>query len=397
MSTRPRPRPPRFALVGGGTGGHIYPALAVAEELRRLSPGSPLLFIGGDRMERTVVPEAGLPFRGISVHGLAGRGLAAWARRLRSVTELAIGLPLWQSLIILRQFRPDVVIGTGGYVCGPVLLAARLLRCPAIALEGNRTPGLTTRLICRLVPVMAVAWPELVSYFQERVGSQTRVVLTGFPVRPSVLAPGRAQAAAALGLDPARPVLLVLGGSLGSQRINETLCTALLVLARSQPRARELQVLHVIGPGRQPPTPAAEMQAAIPGYRAISYLRDDYPHALAAADLVIARAGASTIAELLARRLPAVLIPWAAASSGEQVQNAEPLARHGAAVVIPEAELTAESLARLVAELLWNGERRELMAQAAALLGRPDAATRVAQLALELAGRGDQSSGGRSA
>ncbi len=128
-------------LAAGGTGGHVYPALAVAAELKRLRPEVRLLFIGGDRMEAQVVPAAGIRFHGISVHGLAGRGLSGLARRARSAAELALGIPVIQSRRILREFMPQVVIGTGGYASGPVLYAAKLMHIPSIALEGNRAPG----------------------------------------------------------------------------------------------------------------------------------------------------------------------------------------------------------------------------------------------------------------
>ena len=385
MKRRPDTPASRFALVGGGTGGHVYPALAVAEELKRLVPQAKLLFIGGDRLERRVVPAAGLPFRAISVHGLAGRGLSAWARRVRSAAELLIGLPLWQSLLILRRFRPQAVIGTGGYVSGPVILAARLMRIPCLAVEGNRTPGLTSRIVSRMVQVMAVAWPDLAPFFEARMRRDARVVVTGMPVRSALLELTRKQGAAALGFDPARPILLVLGGSLGSQRINKAVTGALRVLENVEANTRDLQVLHMVGPERLPGVSQEEMQALVPGYRAVRYLDQDYPHAIAAADLVVARAGASTVAEVIARHLPSVLVPWAAASTGEQVRNAEPLARSGAAVVIPDPELTPQRLAQALSEILWDRERRERMSQAAALLGHADAAARVAELALGLA------------
>ncbi len=378
--------PRRFALVGGGTGGHVYPALAVAEEIRRLLPDARLLFIGGDRIEARVVPSAGYPFRAISVHGLAGRGLRAWGRRVRSLCELAVGLPLWQSLAVLRGFRPQVVIGTGGYVSGPVILAARLRRIPTIAVEGNRTPGLTSRLVARMVDVMAVGWRDLAAFFEDRVRRDAAVAVTGMPVRAALVAASRERGAAEIGFDPARPILLALGGSLGSRRLNEALLEALGILSQQEARARDLQVLHMLGPGREVRTVQRDMQSLIPSYRAVKYLDDDYAHAFAAADVVLARAGASTVAEVIACRKPSILAPWAGASSGEQVKNAEPLARSGAAVVIPDEELTAERLAEALL-LLWDRERRERMSQAAALLGQPDGAARVAELALELAAR----------
>jgi UDP-N-acetylglucosamine--N-acetylmuramyl-(pentapeptide) pyrophosphoryl-undecaprenol N-acetylglucosamine transferase len=364
----------------------VYPALAVAGELRRKCPEARLLFIGGDRLEARLAPAAKIPFSAISVHGLAGRGVSAWARRARAMAELAVGLPLWQSISRLRRFRPQVVIGTGGYVSGPVLLAARLLRIPSLALEGNRTPGLTSRLVARMVSVMAVAWPDQAAFFQQRVRRQARVVVTGLPVRRELLETSREAGAAALGLDPSLLTLLVLGGSLGSQRISEAAVGALRAISARKGRWEGLQVVHVVGQRRVPVPGSAGVEALVPGYRAVPYLEELW-NALAAADLVIGRAGASTVAELVARGLPAILIPWSGASTGEQELNAMPLAKAGAAIVIPDEQLTAERLAVLLEDLLLDAGKRQMMSRASKLLGRPEAAERVTELALELIAR----------
>ena len=408
-----------MVLAGGGTGGHVYPALAIASAIRALRPAADILYIGGDRMEATIVPQAGLPFRSIAVHGIAGDIPAA--RRLRALIEIAAWVPLFQSLSILRGFRPEVVIGTGGYVSGPVLLAAKLMRIPRLALDGNRTPGWTSRLVARFVNVMAVAHPEMAEFFAARVGKGARVEVTGLPIRADVVSATRVRGARALGLDPARFALVVFGGSLGSRRLNEALRGALrrLVETSAAPSGSVgeplcglppgLQVLHVVGqrfagenePTSSPPSPSPRAERGqlgsgmesghtrgeVPGiaYKAVPYLGDHYGDALAAADLVVARAGASTVAELTARGLPSVLIPWSAASTGEQWLNAEPLGRAGAAVVIPDQELTADRLAATLIELLGHPARLARMAEASRGLGRPEAAKTVATLALGLA------------
>ncbi len=372
---------PRVVITGGGTGGHVYPALAIASAIKALRPAADLLYVGGDRMEAKVVPEAGLPFRSISVHGIAG-GIPA-AKRLRALIEIAAWVPLFQSLGILRRFRPDVVIGTGGYVSGPVLLAAELMRIPRLALDGNRAPGWTSRLVARFVNVMAVAHPEMAEFFAARVGKGARVEVTGLPIRADVVSATRVRGARSLGLDPALFTLVVFGGSLGSRRLNEALRGALPRLGESKGVPEGIQVLHVVG---QRYSGEAE-DVAEPGvdYGLLPYLGEHYGDALAAADLVVARAGASTVAELTARGLPSVLIPWSAASTGEQWLNAEPLGRAGAAVVIPDRELTADRLAATLIELLGDPDRLAQMADASRKLGRPDAAEAVARLALGLA------------
>jgi UDP-N-acetylglucosamine--N-acetylmuramyl-(pentapeptide) pyrophosphoryl-undecaprenol N-acetylglucosamine transferase len=370
---------PRVVLTGGGTAGHVNPALSVAEALSAPGSAAEILYVGGDRIEARLVPAAGLAFRSISVHGLAG-GMSL-RRRLRALVELACGLPLLQSLLILRCFRPQVVIGTGGYVSGPVLLAARLLRVPAVALDGNRVPGQTSKIVARLVDLMAVAHPEMAEFFSKRVRRGARVEVTGLPVRAEIVQTARTQAAASLGLDPAHLTLVVLGGSLGSERVNKALVGALDGLAELRDLAG-LQVVHVTGERYIAEARRGRWSAV--RYHPLAYAG---PEALAAADLIVSRAGASTVAEIAARGLPAVLIPWARASTGEQVMNARPLEQAGGAVLIPDGELTAQRLYEVLQSLLRDRARLTQMAEASRSIGRPEAARRLAEIAMKLARR----------
>lgn len=373
---------PKLILTGGGTGGHVYPALAVASAIRKLRPQAELLYVGGDRLEAKAIPAAGLAFRQIAVHGIVGD--MPLGKRLRALLEIAAWVPLFQSLGVLRAFRPDAVIGTGGYVSGPVLLAAMLMRIPRMALDGNRVPGWTSRVVARFADVVAVAHPEMVGFFSARVGKGARVEVTGLPIREDVSLATRAEGAKALGLDPARTTLLLFGGSLGSRRLNEALLGALKQMEASGTVPRDLQVLHVVG--TRYAGEAMERPTGI-AYQVLPYLGDHYAGALAAADLVICRAGAGTVAELAARGLPAILSPWSLASTGEQALNAEPLGRAGAAVIIPDQKLTAERLAQTLVELLNDRARLTRMARAAKGLGKPEAAEAVARIAIELAER----------
>ncbi len=377
----------RIALCGGGTGGHVYPALSVAEALRRKRANVQLLYIGGDRVESRIVPAAGIPFRRILVHGLTGRGFSRFCTRVRSAFELLLGIPLLQSMVILRRFRADVVVGTGGYATGPVMLAGHLLGLPTLTLEGNRTPGLTSRLVCRLVDVVAIGWSDQARQFREMVKRDARIVATGLPVRREVVTLSREQGAAAFGFDPNLLTLVMIGGSLGSLKMNEALVGALRQIGEFASRLQLVQVLHVTGnrPQYRVVLPSEEAEEICPHYQHLPYLNEKCPHALAAADLVITRAGSSTIAEIAARGLPSILIPWSAATTGEQARNVEPLRDTGAAVVIGDEELSADFLAATLRILLWDREKREEMAQAARLLGKPNAADEVAGLALELA------------
>lgn len=379
--------PTRVVLTGGGTGGHVYPALAVAAALRQERPEISLLYIGGDRMETKVVPASGLAFRAIAVHGLSGD--MPVLRRLRAAAELMVGLPLFQSRNLLRSFRPQVVIGTGGYVSGPVILAANMLKIPALALDGNRTPGWTSRAVARMVDVMAVAHIEMAEFFQPRVRRGASVAVTGLPIRAEVVTTTRKEGAAALGLDPTRFTMLILGGSLGSRRLNQAVAGALEELARSGILPPGSQLLHVVGQRYLAEAPSVAITGM--NYRRIPFLREEYAQALAATDLLLSRAGASTVAEIAARGMPSILIPWAAASTGEQWLNAQPLAKAGAAVLIPDQELAADRLVVELKPLLTEPGRLERMGAAAKLLGMPRAAESIARLALRLADRRQRS------
>lgn len=242
-------RPLRVLFAGGGTGGHLSPALAIAQTLRLCHPDAEVLFIGtADRLEASKVPAAGFAFRAISVHGLAGRwSFAGLARRLRALLEILTLLPLWQSLFILGQFQPDVVVGTGGYVCGPVLFAARLTRRTAILVEQNEEIGYTSRLVSRFIRLAAVISESSGAYFRAH-GIRTEVV--GNPVRPAILDTTRQQGIAALELESDRCTLAIVGGSLGSTPVNEAAIGALRRLAREHWFRDGWQVVHAVGPQR---------------------------------------------------------------------------------------------------------------------------------------------------
>jgi UDP-N-acetylglucosamine--N-acetylmuramyl-(pentapeptide) pyrophosphoryl-undecaprenol N-acetylglucosamine transferase len=292
-------RPLRVLFTGGGTGGHLMPALAIAQTLRQEHPDAEVLFIGtADRIEAVKVPAAGFAFRAISVHGLAGRWtLAGLMHRLRAVLEIITALPVWQSLGILSDFRPDVVVGTGGYVCGPVLLAARMLRVKSVLVEQNEEVGYTSRLTARLVQVAAVISEASGAGFRAR-GVRTEVV--GNPVRPAVLNATREEGLAALGLEPDRLTLAIIGGSLGSTPVNAAASGALKVLAAEHWFRDGWQVVHVTGAGRGGELVSEEARALRLTYTAIPFL-DNIHDVLAASDVLITRGGGTFLAEIAAR------------------------------------------------------------------------------------------------
>ncbi len=372
----------RAAIAAAGTGGHVYPAIAIAQALIERHPGARILFIGTrERLEARVVPAAGFDLATISVRGLRGR--QPFLRRVRSLLHLLSGRSLRQSLRVLRLHRPHVVIGMGGYVSGPVILAARLLGIPRMTVEQNQRPGFTTRATARMSQALCVPSQQSADHCRQLFGPKLRIEVTGNPVRRQIVEALREEARAALGLDPDRLAIVALGGSIGSRAVNEAVSGALERLARDEAIARRIQVLHLTG-SRDPvrPDPQALAAAGLP-YQAREYL-DEMHLALAAADAIVTRGGGMTLAEIAVRGIPAIIIPWCGAAGGEQEQNARPLAEVGAAIIIRDAELNAGILAKMLREVIEDDERREAMARRCKALGRPDAAHKVAAIVEEL-------------
>ena len=367
----------RFLLAGGGTGGHIYPALAIADELLRRYPHSELLFVGGRRrLERTLVPRAGHRFVSITVAGFERRlSLGTLATAAKAATGVA------QSLAIVARFRPDVAIGTGGYASGPAILAASLLGVPTLIHEQNVVPGATNRLLAKRAKVAAVSWSESVRYLPH----PDRAVLTGNPIRRDVVTASREDGLASFGLSPLRPVVLVTGGSQGAASINRAAAAAVTRIV-----AAGGQVLMATGADkfddavRQTRDAGTELHVDAEGIARsergdvilVPYIYS-MPQALACADVVVARAGAITLAEIAARGLPSVLVPHPKVPDNVQERNARAMEARGAAVVILDRELCAERLADAVVNLLVDDARRRAMAHAAAEAGIPDATEKV--------------------
>ncbi len=349
----------RIMIAGGGTGGHVFPGLALAEEVVTRHPGNDVVFVGTPRgLEAQVIPAAGFPIELIEVRGLKGRGLL---QSLRSL--LLLPRALARSMLILRRWRPDVVVGVGGYASGPVVLAAWLLRYPTAVQEQNAVAGLTNRLLGRVVDAAFTAFPETGACFPSG-----KAIQLGNPIRRQLL-----ENLIHPGADHDVPGLLVFGGSQGAHGLNMRVIEALPHLADLRGR---LRIVHQTG-GR-------DREAVVRGYRAVGFdadVRDfieDMAAAYAAADLVVCRAGATTLAELTACRKPSILIPFPAAADNHQVVNATSLLQAGAAVMIEERDLTGELLASEIRAILAHPERRAAMARAAGRLGSPAAASEIA-------------------
>jgi UDP-N-acetylglucosamine--N-acetylmuramyl-(pentapeptide) pyrophosphoryl-undecaprenol N-acetylglucosamine transferase len=373
----------RILLTCGGTGGHIMPALAVAEELRALDPPAELLFIGTpDRMEAKLVPQHGHAFRAVEGSGFSrtasGEGLK---KNLRTLLRLASLAPLRAALRILDEFRPDAVLGTGGYVTGPVLLAAALKRLPTMILEQNANPGLTNRLLAPFVRRIGLPFESDAPLWRRHA---KKTVVTGNPVRRQILEASREQGLEAFGLEAGKRTLTCLGGSLGSRALN----TAFLRLVEGEalgPSAAGLQAVHGCGQRFREEVQGRARTARIQPYRLLDFI-DRMGPLYAATDLLVCRAGATTLAEATARGIPMVLIPWEAASNAEQRHNAAPLAAAGAAVMLGDADLETGALERTVAELSEDRARLEKMAQHSRAFGRPDAAKAAVRELLSLIG-----------
>ena len=359
----------RLLVAGGGTGGHLFPGLALGEEVKTRHPRNDVLFVGSQRgIEAREVPRAGYPLDFIDVGPLKRMGVRGFFRGLFRLPHA-----FWQSFRILRRFDPDVVIGVGGYSSGPVVLAAWLLRLPTAIQEQNALPGFTNRTLGRFVDAIFVAFPEAVSRFPAR-----KTHLLGNPIRRVFLDNY-------LHTKPPseRLGLFVTGGSQGAHVLNLRVAEALELLAPQI--GSRLEVLHQTGVKDQPEIAARYEKLRPTGLQAQALpFIDDMARAYAGADLLVCRAGATTIAELTVCKKPAILVPFPYAADDHQTVNAHSLVEAGAATLIQERELTAERLAGELRALEADRNRLARMSRASGVLGRPEAAREIADVCVSL-------------
>lgn len=355
----------RIVVAGGGTGGHVYPGVAIARELLRRRPRRELLFVGTARgLESRLVPAEGFTLETIRASGLVGMGVMA---RLRGMALLPLGL--LDSWRLLGRFRPSLVVGVGGYASGPVLAAALLRRLPTLIHEQNRWPGVTNRILAPLVDRIAVSFPGT----EGSVGRKGTV--TGNPVRPEFKE-------APFERETNRPVrILVFGGSRGARALNEAVMDALPRLARST--AAPLFLHHQTGSQDLERVQQAYQDAGCTESRVEAYI-DHMSDALASADLVLCRAGASTLAELAMVGRASVLVPFPNATHDHQQHNAAAFTAAGAARLVDQSDLDGRRVAELFLELSAQRSVLADMARAARSLARPDAAARIVDMAEEL-------------
>lgn len=358
-------------IAGGGTGGHLYPGIALAREVRRREPQAAITFVGtATGVEARVVPREGFPLELIRVSGLKGKSTLD---RLKGLLLLPLAaVDAWR---VVSRHRPDIVVGVGGFASGPVLLLAALRRYPTMLLEQNALPGMTNRLLANVVRAAAVTFKEALHYFP-RSG-----FVTGNPVRPEFF-----QAAAPANVrrdSPARPLrLLIFGGSQGARAINAAMLEAARLLTEA---GAPMVITHQTGERDVPMVRERYRRSGISA--TVEPFLYEMHREMTTADLVIARAGATTLSELAAAGRPAILVPLPTATDDHQRKNAEVVARAGGAEIIDERELTGERLAAAITAIASDEQRRLHMAEAIRSLARPDAAARIADRAWELAGK----------
>jgi UDP-N-acetylglucosamine--N-acetylmuramyl-(pentapeptide) pyrophosphoryl-undecaprenol N-acetylglucosamine transferase len=359
----------RVLIAAGGTGGHIYPGIAVAKEVMRRDSSSVVRFVGTARgLENRLVPQAGFELSLIESAGLVNMGLAARLRGLAVLPKSFVG-----ARRLVKEFRPDVVVGAGGYVSGPVLMTAALMRIRTLVMESNAVPGFTNRRLARFVDAAAVSFEAALPYFGGKG------VVTGNPVRREFFeAPAKTR-------DPSRFSLLVFGGSQGARAVNEAMTAALPHLSAY---AEALRVTHQTG--------KLDFERVRDAYAAAGWTEradvreyiDDMVSAFAASDLIVSRAGATTSFELMAAGKAALMVPLP--GQLEQTRNAEVMQEAGAARMIRQSELSGERLAREINALVEDPDRVTSMEQAARKLARGDAASAAVDLIEKLV-RGQRS------
>jgi UDP-N-acetylglucosamine--N-acetylmuramyl-(pentapeptide) pyrophosphoryl-undecaprenol N-acetylglucosamine transferase len=345
----------RLLIAGGGTGGHLFPGVAIAEELRARSPEAVIHFVGTRRgIEARVLPDLGWQLDLIEVSGLKTVGVMGAIRGLFRLPRA-----LWQASKLVKQFAPDAVIGVGGYASGPVVLMARLRGIPTAICEQNSIPGLTNKILGRLARVVFLSFDESRRFFKP-----SKIAMTGNPVRPAMVAKLRDSVAAA----DDRVHILVSGGSQGAMAVNELASKALIALAKST----RIAITHQTGERDLEATRARYREAGVDA-DCHAFIKD-MASAYQRADLVIGRAGATTVAELAIAAKPAIFIPYPSAADNHQEINAREMASAGAALMFRQSELTADALADAIRPLLADPSRRAAMAAAMADLAKPGAA-----------------------
>lgn len=368
----------RVLLTGGGTGGHIYPALAIAKGIKQKFPEAKILFVGNSKgIEAEVVPRDGFDFSSITVEGLP--------RKLHRVFQVVKALAKTcqgsiEAYRILRDFKPTVVVGTGGYVCFSVVMIAALLKIPTLIQEQNAFPGRTNRILSHVASKVAVTFPESIRYFTPKAD----IVVTGLPVRDEVALTCREDGVSAFDLKNDKFTILCVGGSQGARSLNRAMVEVIANTAIDD----KFQVIHVTGQSGYDETlkelAARGIDPVAGGNITVKPYLYNMAQALAAADLVVCRAGATTIAEIEVRGLPSILIPYPYAANNHQEYNARALVRGGAAIMIKDRELNGRLLWEEIRKLSGDKAGLAEMAVQSLKMARPKALNHLVQMTADL-------------
>lgn len=366
----------KVIIAGGGTGGHIYPGIAIARHILQKHNDAEIFFIGTRKgLESRIIPKEGFRLLNITISGFK-RQLSF--ELLKSMGEVFVGT--YQAMTLIKKIRPDVVIGTGGYVCGPVVISASMFSIPTLIHEQNVIPGLTNRILSRFVDGVAVSFKESVKYFP----GKKKVEITGNPLRPEILNARRAQGIKAFGLDEGRKTVLVFGGSRGARVLNRAVLEFIINARGEIP----FQMILVTGASEYDEVVSRLANCGIdPESKGNIIIRPylyNMQDAMAAADLVVSRAGAMTISEITVLGKPSVLVPLKIAANDHQLFNAKVMEDNGASVIIYEDELNGQVLYTTIQTLLTDSGRLRMMAASSKTLGKPEAAEMIYRMIMDL-------------
>lgn len=354
--------PRKFIISGGGTGGHIFPAIAIANGIKEREPDAQILFVGAlGKMEMEKVPQAGYEIVGLNISGL---------KRSLSLSNLAVPFRLMKAVLeagkIIRQFKPDVVIGVGGYASSAVLHAASRRRIPTLIQEQNSYPGITNKILGRKAARICVAYDKMDRFFPAQ-----KIVFTGNPVRKEILQEtNREEAIRSFGLDPSKITVLAVGGSLGALSINESVAANL-----KRFDTRGIQVIWQTGAGYYPKAQEALRSADCPGIRCFDFIREMH-RAYGAADIVLSRAGALAVSELCLVKKPCILVPYPFAAEDHQTRNAMSLVEKEAAILVKDDQIRSK-LGDLIENLADDEGKRKSLASNIAAMARKDATSSI--------------------
>ncbi|EUJ44262.1 undecaprenyldiphospho-muramoylpentapeptide beta-N-acetylglucosaminyltransferase [Listeria riparia] len=360
----------KFIISGGGTGGHIYPALALIRAIQKRDPDAEFLYIGTEKgLESDLVRRENIPFEAIEITGFK-RSLSM--ENIKTITRFFKGVTRSKELI--RNFKPDAVIGTGGYVCGPVVYAAAKLNIPTVIHEQNSVAGLTNKFLSRYADRVAICFEEVSDSF-----AAEKIVFTGNPRASEVIDIESGDVLAEFGLEPDKPTVLVFGGSRGARGINEAVESNLMKFSK-----RPYQLLYVTGEVHYNKIQDKLVNMDLNANISVQPFIYDMPKVLNVSTLVVSRAGATSLAEFTALGVPSILIPSPYVTANHQEKNAESLAKKDAAVIISEATLTPHILLDVIDGIMDNPEKLAKMQYEAKQLGVPDAADKLVDAILDI-------------